>query len=151
MSCLCVVGIRLEAGGARERRAKRWVGKIVLVGDSAHAMSPFLGQGANQAFMDVALLCDNLSKYPLRQALDYYAATRKPVVDQIMEGSELVGLFNTAAGEAARVRDEVMYGIIACGAIRVKFPWWNPISMFAGVYLWYLSRRFLGAERGGVA
>ena len=38
-------------------------GAIVLLGDAAHAMLPFLGQGLNSGLEDVCLLLDSLERY----------------------------------------------------------------------------------------
>ncbi|GJE95025.1 FAD/NAD(P)-binding domain-containing protein [Phanerochaete sordida] len=38
-------------------------GRVVLIGDAAHPTSPHLGQGANQAFEDAALLADLLAQH----------------------------------------------------------------------------------------
>ncbi|MGE4619007.1 MAG: NAD(P)/FAD-dependent oxidoreductase [Planctomycetota bacterium] len=44
-------------------RCKPWVvGKTVLVGDAAHAIVPFYGQGMNAGFEDVRILCEELEK-----------------------------------------------------------------------------------------
>lgn len=37
-------------------------GKVVLIGDAAHAVVPFYGQGMNAAFQDGCLLCDIIAK-----------------------------------------------------------------------------------------
>jgi len=50
-------------------RCKPWVvGKTVLIGDAAHAIVPFYGQGMNAGFEDVRILCEELQKHPDDQA-----------------------------------------------------------------------------------
>lgn len=47
---------------ARSVRARRWFrGRVFLAGDSAHAMLPYLGQGANCAMVDAVVLVRMLS------------------------------------------------------------------------------------------
>eukprot|EP01041_Mallomonas_annulata_P003554 gene3554-7071_t len=51
--------------GVRDRLVplSRWSsssGRIILMGDSAHAMAPFLGQGANQALQDAFVLAQGI-------------------------------------------------------------------------------------------
>jgi 2-polyprenyl-6-methoxyphenol hydroxylase-like FAD-dependent oxidoreductase len=59
--------------------AKRpWRGNLVLIGDAAHATSPQLGQGANQALIDAVVLTDALSAArDLPEAFALYAAARR--------------------------------------------------------------------------
>lgn len=53
-------------------------GRLVLVGDAAHAMSPQLGQGVNMALMDARALCDALRESPgLPAALQRYERERR--------------------------------------------------------------------------
>eukprot|EP00941_MAST-03F_sp_MAST-3F-sp1_P004433 g4433.t1 len=61
--------------------------KIVLLGDSAHAMVPFYGQGMNAAFEDVLVFMETLkeSKGNLSQAVPLFAKKRKPSGDAIAE------------------------------------------------------------------
>ena len=60
-------------------RCQPWVvGKTVLVGDSAHAIVPFYGQGMNAGFEDVRILCEQLEERPedLEAALKSYQELR---------------------------------------------------------------------------
>ena len=50
--------------------------RLVHIGDSAHAASPQLGQGANMALLDAQALALALAQYPLQTALQKYAKSR---------------------------------------------------------------------------
>jgi 2-polyprenyl-6-methoxyphenol hydroxylase-like FAD-dependent oxidoreductase len=69
---------------------RRWVdGRLVLVGDAAHAMAPNLGQGANSAIVDAAVLAAELAAaQPLEQALGRYAARRRPAVGWVQDAAD---------------------------------------------------------------
>lgn len=61
--------------------AARWPrrlvrGRAVLVGDSAHAMSPSLGRGAGEALVDAVVLGAALRELPVRAALRRYERGR---------------------------------------------------------------------------
>ncbi|KAI9643624.1 hypothetical protein NHQ30_008246 [Ciborinia camelliae] len=60
-----------------------WGGKITLVGDAAHAMTMYRGEGANHGILDAALLIDQLKKVKTgeitqKEAIDAYEAEMRP-------------------------------------------------------------------------
>ncbi len=61
--------------------------RIVLLGDAAHAVVPFYGQGMNAAFEDVLVLRECVEKNPgdLNAAFREYDRLRKPNVDALAE------------------------------------------------------------------
>lgn len=66
---------------------ERWHlgGKAVLIGDAAHAIVPFHGQGMNAGFEDAAILADLLEQAPSApgDVLDRFQRQRKPDADAI--------------------------------------------------------------------
>jgi hypothetical protein len=78
------------------RWADRWrVGRVVLAGDAAHQMPPFLGQGLNSGIRDAANLAWRLALLVAGEGkeslLDDYAAERSTQVAQIVEETVAVG------------------------------------------------------------
>jgi 2-polyprenyl-6-methoxyphenol hydroxylase-like FAD-dependent oxidoreductase len=67
----------------------RWShGRIVLVGDAAHATTPGVGQGAAQAIEDAVVLADRLAgSDDLGAALAEYEATRRPRAEAVLKVS----------------------------------------------------------------
>ena len=62
-------------------------GRFALLGDAAHAIVPFYGQGANASFEDCECLVDALERHPgdVARALDEYQRERKPNADAIAD------------------------------------------------------------------
>lgn len=61
-------------------------GRFVLVGDAAHAIVPFYGQGINCGFEDCVALARALrERKDQREALEAYQAARKPNADAIAD------------------------------------------------------------------
>ncbi len=62
-------------------------GRALLLGDAAHAVVPFYGQGANAALEDVSILMDTLDSCndEWEQAFATFFATRKPDTDALAE------------------------------------------------------------------
>lgn len=66
-------------------------GRVALVGDAAHAMTPNLGQGAGQALEDVAVLTRTLATMPPTDAVAAYAEIRRRRVTALHRRSRAVG------------------------------------------------------------
>lgn len=82
-------------------RIDRWTeGRVTLLGDAAHPMTPNLGQGAGQAIEDAWALADAVATHPddLPRALQSYAACRRDranwFVDQSFRMGQLAQLRN---------------------------------------------------------
>ena len=94
------------------------VGRIALLGDAAHAMAPNLGQGANSALVDAAVLLDELLRANgVEEALERYDARRRPAVRWVQDASESSGKLSERTNTAFRwMRDRVLMPMAALGA-----------------------------------
>lgn len=79
----------------RERPSSpRWSqGSVTLVGDAAHPMSPFLGQGTNQALLDAVVLAEAVDTHgrDLTKAFNDYEEARRDIAYQAMRDSRQIG------------------------------------------------------------
>jgi 2-polyprenyl-6-methoxyphenol hydroxylase-like FAD-dependent oxidoreductase len=66
-------------------------GRVVLVGDAAHATSPHVGQGAAMAIEDAIVLAEEVTEGDLESALVRYADRRHPRCREIWEISRQIG------------------------------------------------------------
>ena len=81
----------IHFGMAQEITRDRWrAGRVLLIGDAAHACSPIIGQGGAMAMEDAVVLGDVLlSAGTLDQALDDFVARREPRVRWVRERTHL--------------------------------------------------------------
>jgi 2-polyprenyl-6-methoxyphenol hydroxylase-like FAD-dependent oxidoreductase len=86
-----------------------WRGRFVLIGDAAHATSPQLGQGANNALLDALALADALAAEPGHEAaFARYAAVRRAHVRFYQRASAVMTpFFQSDARSLAVMRDLV--------------------------------------------
>jgi salicylate hydroxylase len=81
-------------------------GRIALLGDAAHAIVPFLAQGAAMAIEDAAVLADCLhAASDIATALGAYETRRKARVTRVAEASAEAGRHYQDRGIVASARD----------------------------------------------
>ncbi len=92
-------------------------GRVLLIGDAAHASTPFMGQGGAMAIQDAVMLADMLaspdafeSSDALDRALTAFGEKRYPVCKFVQDGSRRVGDAGAAEKtvEASKARNEAM-------------------------------------------
>lgn len=66
-------------------------GRVILIGDAAHASSPMMGQGGCMAMEDACVLAEGLrGDVTLAETLESYVARRRPRVSWVHQQSEAV-------------------------------------------------------------
>ncbi|MEN3354235.1 MAG: 6-hydroxynicotinate 3-monooxygenase [Betaproteobacteria bacterium] len=74
----------------RDPLPRWWEGRVALLGDACHPMTPYMAQGAASALEDAAVLVRSLEGFDadgLAQAFATYEATRKPRASAIQTNS----------------------------------------------------------------
>ena len=77
---------------------------VCLIGDSAHATTPNMGQGACQAIEDAFVLSECLYKYGTTKAFSEYQKLRLPKAHQVVKASWLVG-------KMAHLKNPILIGL----------------------------------------
>ncbi|MFF8712995.1 FAD-dependent monooxygenase [Streptomyces sp. NPDC015184] len=114
-------------------------GRTVLVGDSAHAMAPSLGQGGNQSVEDAIVLAHRLTTSPdLDTGLAAYTADRLPRTSAVVrKAARTARLMRLSSTPAVAVRDALMSTISRFGPALVLrtfdgiMDWRPPRSTYA--------------------
>ena len=111
----------------------RWsVGRITLLGDAAHAMLPYMAQGAVQSIEDAAVLAKCLAhanRNDVGAALFRYEQVRKPRVTQCQEGSRQNGLiYHLADGEEQRKSDASFASSVMASTANVTWLYGHDVE-----------------------
>jgi salicylate hydroxylase len=118
-----------------------WVsrtGKVVLLGDAAHAMSPHLGQGAAMTIEDGGVLSECLARASasseIPEAVKVYERIQKGRTEKIKKSSEVSGVWKTLTeGPEQRKRDEGFQKRMKMGE---KYEFWRASGHLAWIYGW---------------
>jgi salicylate hydroxylase len=89
-------------------------GGVVLLGDAAHAMAPFTGQGASSAIIDGLCLGELLTTRPPSEALQEFENARKKVCEDAIKGAYTRGQRITSHGISRWYSDFMMRLMIWC-------------------------------------
>lgn len=103
--------------------APRWVsGRVALLGDAAHPMTPNLGQGACQAIEDAVILADGLARNPADPvgALRSYEAKRKSRVDAVVLTALRLGRLAQVENAAARWLRDLLLAVTPASVTRAQ-------------------------------
>ncbi|MBO3750716.1 FAD-dependent monooxygenase [Streptosporangiaceae bacterium NEAU-GS5] len=104
------------------------VGRIALLGDAAHAMTPDLGQGASQAFEDAAAVTRHLAgaePADVAERLLAYDAERRPRANRLMRASARQSRLTSQTGAPAWLRDALLRAIPQRLATRRLAAMWH--------------------------
>ncbi|WP_314172603.1 FAD-dependent monooxygenase [Streptomyces winkii] len=106
-------------------------GRVALLGDAAHAVTPDIGQGACLAIEDAVTLAAAVERSGVDDGLSVYDAVRRPRTQRMARTSGRLGrILQTRSRTAAAVRDSIASVIptpLLTGATGAAFAW-NPPS-----------------------
>ncbi|NMN38097.1 FAD-dependent oxidoreductase [Pedobacter sp. SG918] len=85
-------------------------GRICLIGDAAHGISPHIGQGASLALEDTGVIADLLTSYnDYETAFQMFQSERQPRVEKVIKSARKVGDTKTKTNPiAAWFRDRLI-------------------------------------------
>lgn len=87
-------------------------GRVVLLGDAAHAMTPNMGQGAGQSIEDAVVLASELKQNSISVALERYERQRIARTRQITRMSNRIGMAAQLQGKVAVALRDTLFPLI---------------------------------------
>jgi 2-polyprenyl-6-methoxyphenol hydroxylase-like FAD-dependent oxidoreductase len=112
-------------------RMDRWhssTGKVIILGDAAHAIPPTVGQGANQAFEDsysLAMLLANLDGKArlLSEALEAWEGYRLERMDKVLRLTNQILYIRMSDEERAGVSEDMRWHVDGSDAGKSQLSW----------------------------
>jgi len=100
---------------------RRWhTGRMIVVGDAAHAPSPTSGQGASLSIEDAVLLATSLRAIePVSAAFTHFETVRRPRVEKIIKAAARINN-NKAPSPAGRLLRDLMLPVILRATANAK-------------------------------
>ncbi|MEJ6781577.1 FAD-dependent monooxygenase [Aminobacter sp. Piv2-1] len=110
--------------------ARPWTAsdRIVLIGDAAHAMTPFAAQGAAMAIEDAYTLADVVASARYAHGLSQWEAARKARIASVARRGRLNHMAWHASGPVALARN-LFLGIKSADSLAADMDWlygWTP-------------------------
>lgn len=103
----------LEVGIWDRDPAPAWTrGRTVLLGDAAHPMTPFLGQGANSAMIDAFVLGNFLADEALPDAFSLFEDRRKKAVEKNVKSARSLARWMTTNSRLSALAFRSMMRIV---------------------------------------
>jgi 2-polyprenyl-6-methoxyphenol hydroxylase-like FAD-dependent oxidoreductase len=100
-------------------------GRVLLAGDAAHVHSPAGGQGMNAGILDAVRLAPALARALSGEpeALDAYAAERRPVAQQIVAFADVLTRLATVRPALRALRNLLLWTLSLLPAFRRRLAW----------------------------
>jgi 2-polyprenyl-6-methoxyphenol hydroxylase-like FAD-dependent oxidoreductase len=99
-------------------------GRLVVIGDAAHAPSPSSGQGASMALEDAALLAAALRRYPtVEDALAAFEQQRRPRVERIVATGARSSSAKTPGPVGRVLRDAILKPVFRFAVTDKSMAW----------------------------
>ena len=131
----------------------KFLGRICVIGDGAHAISPFLGQGANQAIQDSYLLGKLLTEMNHEAAFRSFYAIRHPTMQNLISVSK--GLEYARMGESylSNIMRQCMRGGVRLGCPNISgicfhqnFNFLSKIFLFFNIRIFPFLHQFFTSK-----
>jgi 2-polyprenyl-6-methoxyphenol hydroxylase-like FAD-dependent oxidoreductase len=107
-------------------------GRVALLGDAAHAVTPDIGQGACLAIEDAVALAATIERSGVVDGLSTYDAIRRPRTQRMAQTSGRIGhILQTRSRTAAGLRDTIASSIptpLLMRAMGTAFAWNPPLG-----------------------